>query len=138
MLSTPESVMRVARGSTGFRPDIENLCSLPYQVQPSQVLLCPADVREHQFEGADRKCVAEPMVRHHYSPPVRVTKDQMTPAGSGQAEPVSVECPQQRASGDATREIGHMLTATAGVGHSKASHWGSSGTASPASRRSST
>jgi hypothetical protein len=74
----------------------------------------------------------EPMVRHHYSPPIRLTKHQVTPSRSGQAEPVSVECPQQRTSGDATREIAHTSTATAGVGHSKAPRAGSSGTGSPA------
>jgi hypothetical protein len=62
------------------------------------------------------------MVRHDYSPPIRVTKHQVTPSRSGQAEPVSVERLQQRASGDATRGTGHTLTATAGVGHSKAPH----------------
>jgi hypothetical protein len=114
--------MRVAPGLRASRPTPENCCSLPYQVQPSQVFGCPADVREHRFEGADRRCVAEPMVGDHYSPPIRVAKHQVTPSRSGQAEPVSVECPQQRASGDARREIAHTLTATAGVGHSKAPH----------------
>ena len=112
--------MRVTPGLRASRLTPEDFCSLPYQVQTSQVSVWPADVREHRFEGADRKCVTEPMVRHYYSPPVRVTKHQVTPSRSGQAEPVSVERPQQRASGDATQEIGHTLTATAGVGHSKA------------------
>jgi len=114
--------MRVAPRLSPSRPTPEDFCSLPYQVQPSQVFVCPADVRAHRFEGADRKCVAEPMVHHHYSPPIRVTKHQVTPSRSGQTEPICVECPQQLASGNATREIGHTLTATAGVGHSKAPH----------------
>jgi len=77
------NLMRVAPSLTGSRPTLDGFCSLPYQVQPSQVFVCPADVREHRFEGADRKCVAEPMVRHHYSPPIRVTEHQVTPSRSG-------------------------------------------------------
>jgi len=116
------NLMRVAPGLRASRPAPEDFCSLPCQVQPSQVFVCPADVREHRFEGTDRKRVAEPMVGDHYSPPIRMTKHQVTPSRSGQTEAICVECPQQRASGDATREIGHTLTATAGVGHSKAPH----------------
>lgn len=112
--------------------------SLPKQTQTPKVLFRPADIREHPFQCTYGKRAAQAVIGDDHAPPIGVPVDSMTASSSHEPETISVECMDESASGDAMREAGHRLTATAGVAHSSAPCSGSKGIGSPVSRRSST
>ena len=122
----PFSIRNVGRGLNLQKPN------------PPKIVFGPADIRKHGFQRSDGKRIAERMVGNHHASAAGMPVDAMAAAGPCEAKTFLLKRPDEPACGESARAAGHKLTATAGVGHSTAPCSGSTGIASPASRRSST
>jgi len=96
-----------------------------------------ADIGDHAFESANREGFSQAVIGYYDPSAVHMPVNVMAAAGSREAKSVSMQRPDKLTGGDAARNFGHKLTATAGVGHSTAPRAGSTGIGSPDSRRSS-
>lgn len=117
---------------------IEDRCSRSKQSQLSQPFVVPVGVGNHAAQCSHGKRIAEAVVCNDDSSAVGVSVDAMAAARALEGESVGVEGLNELAGRDPSGHGGHRLTTTDGEAHCTAPRSGSTGTGSPADRRSST
>src|SRR5438874_27619 len=103
-------IRRVVTPSMSRNPSMFSKWRPLQQPKPTQVLLRPADIRNHRFECSDGERVAECVIGNDYASAVGVPVDPMAASRPRQPEPVRLERPGELPGGDPSRDLRHTLT----------------------------
>jgi len=102
------------------------------QSEPFQILLGPAGIHDHSFQGRPKR-----VIRNHEAAAVWMAVDPVTAAASLELESILVQRLDELPGSNPPAKAHQKLTATTGEDMTIAPRSGSSGIGSPAARRSS-